>query len=185
MLMIRDATVADARGIAVVHVDSWRAAYAGLIDQTVLDQQSVDAREAMWSAWITRSLAGESTGAYGPVAHRLVVAELDDRIVGWASFGGGRDADFRDRGEIAGLYAHPDVWSQGVGRALIRHAEDELRTSGWSRAYLWVLKGNERAIGFYRAHGWTADGGEKFGEGGSVQGLHELRLVTDLADPAE
>ncbi|MFB4348648.1 GNAT family N-acetyltransferase [Microbacterium sp. CR_7] len=184
MLMIRDATVADARGVAVVHVDSWRAAYVGLIDQAVLDRQSVEARTAMWSTWIERSLAGQSTDGYGPVPHRLVVAEIDDRIVGWASFGAGRDDDLTDRGEIAGLYAHPDVWSQGVGRALIGHAEDALRTSGWSAAYLWVLKGNERAIGFYRAHGWTADGGEKIGDGGSVQGLHELRLITDLADPA-
>lgn len=185
MLVIREATVEDAHGVAVVHVDSWRAAYAGLIAQTVLDRQSVDARTTMWSTWIERSLAGESTDAYGPVPHRLIVAELAGRIVGWASFGGGRDADTGDRGEIAGLYAHPDVWSQGVGRALIGHVEDELRTNGWPTAYLWVLKGNERALGFYRALGWTADGGEKFGEGGSVQGLHELRLVKDIADPAE
>lgn len=180
MLVIRDAAIVDARGVAVVHVDSWRAAYAGLIDQDVLDRQSVDARTAMWSTWIERSLAGESTDAYGSVPHRLVVAELDGRIVGWASFGGGRDAGAERDGEIAGLYAHPDAWSQGVGRALLRHAEEALRSAGWSRAYLWVLDGNERAIGFYRAQGWAADGGEKFGEGGSVDGLHELRMSRAL-----
>ncbi|KNY07114.1 GNAT family N-acetyltransferase [Microbacterium sp. GCS4] len=176
MLVIRDATVRDARGVAVVHVDSWRSAYAGLIDQDVLDRQSVDARTEMWTTWIERSLAGESTDAYGPVPHRLVVAELDGRIVGWASFGGGRDEDLREQGEIAGLYAHPDAWSQGIGHALIRRAEDALRAEGWARGYLWVLNGNERAIGFYRAHGWAVDGAEKFGEGGSVEGLHELRM---------
>lgn len=180
MPLIRDATVADARGVAVVHVDSWRAAYAGLIDQDVLDRQSVDARTSMWSTWIERSLAGESTDAYGPVPHRLIVAELDGRIVGWASFGGGRDEGMTEQGEIAGLYALPDAWSQGVGRALIRHAEDALRSAGWAHAYLWVLNGNERAIGFYRAHGWATDGGEKSGEGGSVDGLHELRMSRAL-----
>ena len=185
MLLIRDAAVADARGVAVVHVDSWRAAYVGLIDQAVLDRQSVEARTAMWSTWIERSLVGEATDGYGTVAHRLVVAEFDGRIVGWASFGAGRDDDTTDRGEIAGLYAHPDAWSQGVGRALIGHAEDALRTDGWTSAYLWVLAGNERAIGFYRSRGWVPDGAAKIGEGGSVQGLHEQRLVKDLTVPAD
>lgn len=172
---IRRAVPADAQGVAVVHVDAWRAAYEGLIDQHILDVQSVEHRTAMWLNWIERSLAGESTDAYGPVAHRLLVAEIEDRIVGWASFGGGRDADSTHQGELAGLYAHPATWSQGVGHALLSRAEDELRAEGWSDAYLWVLRGNDRAIRFYERHGWIADGGEKFGEGGSVQGLHELR----------
>lgn len=180
MLNIRWATVADAHGVAIVHVDAWRAAYSGLIDQTVLDGQSVEQRTAMWSAWIEKSLAGESTDAYGPVPHRLLVAESGDGIVGWAGFGGGRDEDATHLGELAGLYAHPSAWSQGVGHALIARVEDELRAEGWTKAYLWVLSGNERAIRFYESHGWTADGGEKFGEGGSVQGLHELRHVRAL-----
>ena len=180
MLNLRWATVADAEGVAVVHVDSWRAAYAGLIDQAVLDGQSVEKRTAMWSNWIEKSLAGESTDAYGPVAHRLLVAESDGRVIGWASFCGGRDEGATDLGELAGLYAHPSAWSQGVGHALLARAEEELRDEGWDEAYLWVLNGNERAIRFYEAHGWAADGGEKFGEGGSVQGLHELRHVRRL-----
>ncbi|WP_217183804.1 GNAT family N-acetyltransferase [Streptomyces sp. AC495_CC817] len=181
MLNIREATVEDASGVAVVHVDTWRAAYAGLIDQDVLDRQSVDARTSMWRTWIERSLVGESTDAYGPVAHRLLVAEDDDgRIVGWASFGGGRDEGTAEKGELAGLYVHPSAWSQRIGHALIVRVEEELRVEGREEAYLWVLNGNERAIRFYESHGWVADGGEKFGEGGSVQGLHELRHTRRL-----
>lgn len=180
MLTIRWATPADAHGVAVVHVDTWRAAYAGLIDQKVLDRQSVDARTETWRTWIENSLDGRSTDAYGPVPHRLLVAERDGVIVGWASFGGGRDDGAGDAGELAGLYAHPSAWSQGVGHALITRVEHELRAHGWTQAYLWVLKGNDRASRFYESHGWAADGGEKFGEGGSVQGLHELRHVRVL-----
>jgi len=180
MLTLRDVSAADAAGIAAVHVDAWRAAYAGLIDQAVLDAQSVDTRTAMWSTWIERSLAGESTDAAGSAPHRLIVAERGDRIVGWATFGGGRDADAARLGELAGLYAHPTAWSQGVGHALIRRVEHELRADGWTRAYAWVLKGNARAIRFYEAHGWSADGAEKIGEGGSVQGLQEVRHARDL-----
>lgn len=180
MLTIRWATADDARGVAVVHVDTWRAAYAGLIDQAILDRQSVEARTELWRTWIESSLDGRSTDAYGPVPHRLLVAEREGRIVGWASFGGGRDDGAEEFGELAGLYAHPSAWSQGVGHALIVRVEDELRAQGWTQAYLWVLGGNERASRFYESHGWAADGGEKFGEGGSVQGLHELRHIRTL-----
>lgn len=180
MLNIRWATVEDANGVAVVHVDSWRSAYAGLIDQAVLDGQSVEKRTAMWRTWIEKSLLGESTDAYGPVAHRLLVAEDGDRILGWASFGGGRDEELTHLGELAGLYAHPSSWGRGVGHALMTRVEDELRAEGWTEAYLWVLNGNERASRFYENHGWAADGAEKFGEGGSVQGLHELRHTRRL-----
>ncbi len=175
MLNTRWATIDDARGVATVHVEAWQTAYRGLIDLAVLDRQSVDARTTMWRTWIERSLAGEPTDAYGPVPHRLLVAESDDRTLGWATFGGGRDEGSTDLGELAGLYTHPSAWSQGVGHALLTRAEDELRAGGWSRAYLWVLAGNNRAIRFYESHGWHADGAEKFGEGGSVEGLHELR----------
>jgi GNAT superfamily N-acetyltransferase len=175
MLTITWATPEDAHGVAVVHVDAWRRAYAGLVDQDVLDAQSVPKRTEMWRTWIERSLVGESTDAYGPVAHRLLVAKADGEIAGWATFGGGRDTGSEDLGELAGLYAHPSRWSQGIGHALISRVEDELRREGYARAYLWVVHGNERAIRFYESHGWAADGGEKFGEGGSVRGLHELR----------
>lgn len=175
MLNTRWATIEDARDVAVVHVEAWRAAYRGPVDQAVLDRQNVESRTTMWRTWIERSLAGESTDVYGPVPHRLLVAESDDRVVGWASFGGGRDEESTGLGELAGLYTRPSAWSQGVGHALLTRVENELRAEGWSHAYLWVLAGNDRAIRFYESHGWNADGAEKVGEGGSVEGLHELR----------
>ena len=180
MVSVRWARNEDAAGVAVVHVDAWRAAYTGLIDQAVLDDLDVAARAARWESWIDRSLAGLPPTDEERQVHRLLVAEDRGRIVGWAGFGAGRDADDGRRGEIAGLYAHPDVWSQGVGRALITRVEDELRAEGWVDAYLWVLAGNERAIGFYERHGWIADGGEKFGDAGGATGLHELRHVRAL-----
>jgi GNAT superfamily N-acetyltransferase len=174
-LHVREATPNDARGIARVHVDSWRAAYQGLIAQQVLDDLRVDQRAARWSRWIASSRAGGPTDGDSGITHRLLVAETDDRIVGWASFGAGRDEGMADLGELAGLYAHPDYWSRRVGHALLTRVEQELLAAGWSEAYLWVLRGNDRAIGFYEQHAWRADGREKFGAAGGAQGLHEFR----------
>ena len=134
----------------------------------------------MWAGFIARSLQGLPPQGYDEPPHRLLVAEDDDRILGWAAFGPGRDDGQSHRGELAGLYAHPSVWSRGVGHVLIACVDEELRAQGFADAYLWVLAGNERAIGFYERHGWIADGGEKFGDAGGATGLHELRHVRAL-----
>ncbi|UYO98495.1 GNAT family N-acetyltransferase [Microbacterium sp. M28] len=180
MVKVRWARTEDAADVAEVHVDAWRSAYARLIDQAVLDGLDVDRRATMWASFIARSLQGLPPEGYDEPAHRLLVAEDDDRILGWAAFGPGRDDGQSHRGELAGLYAHPSVWSRGVGHALIACVDEELRAQGFADAYLWVLAGNERAIGFYERHGWIADGGEKFGDAGGATGLHELRHVRAL-----
>jgi GNAT superfamily N-acetyltransferase len=172
---IRSAAAADASAIAEVHVASWRGAYRGLIPDEVLDALSVTESADRWRAWVDSSLAGRPTDRDPAVTHRLLVARLHDRIVGWATFGAARDADPGPRHELAGLYVHPDAWSHGVGDSLLRAVESELRALGAADAYLWVLAGNERAIGFYERHGWRADGTEKRGDAGGARQLRELR----------
>lgn len=175
---VRWATADDASGVAAVHVDAWRDAYRGLIPQEVLDGLDVDARTALWTGWLAASLAGEPTDPGRRVSHRLLVAEIDGAIVGWAGFGAGRDEGTQHLGELAGLYVHPRFWSQRVGHALIVRAEQEL--AGYDEAYLWVLHGNERAARFYEAHGWLEDGTGKVADAGSARDLREVRRVRRL-----
>lgn len=181
---IRWAGIDDAVGVADVHVASWRAAYPGLIEQRVLDGLSVAKRAEGWSRILTERAKQEPTGTDGPSPHRLLVAEREARIVGWASFGAGRDDGSSDRGELAGLYVHPDFWSEGVGHALIVAVERDLADAGFRSAYLWVLFGNDRAALFYRRHGWVADGTEKVGDAGGATALRELRYVRSLPRPS-
>lgn len=118
-LVIRWATPHDAPGVALVHVESWRAAHRGLIDD-------------------------------------------------------GRDPEYADLGELAGLYAHPEHRSHGVGHALIERVEDELRADGWREAYLWCCAATSGRSGFYERHGWAADGARKVADFGDAS-LVELR----------
>ncbi|GAA1426161.1 GNAT family N-acetyltransferase [Agrococcus citreus] len=178
---VRPATVEDARGVATVHVETWRAAYRGLIDDAVLDAQRVEQREQMWTRWLERTGAGQPSYGDGDAVHRMLVAEADGAITGWATFGRGRDAEDAGRGELAGLYVLPGHWGTGTGHALIEHAVLGLRSDGWREAYLWVLHGNERAFRFYGRHDWHADGTERLGAAGGATELRELRLVRRLA----
>src|SRR5438309_5691153 len=53
-LTLREATRADARAIAEIHVAAWRAAYRDLMPQSYLDSLSVEERAPMWEKTIAQ-----------------------------------------------------------------------------------------------------------------------------------
>lgn len=146
--MVRPATPEDARGIAEVHVRSWRAAYRGLVPAEVLDRLSVDDREGTWAEMLRNG------------SRVLVAEEPDGTLAGFCGFARpARDDDaVPGSGEILALYVDPERWRAGTGGALLDAAVEELAAEGCDEATLWVLRGNDRAIGFYARHGFVADG---------------------------
>lgn len=161
---IRDATVDDVAGIAKVRVETWRAAYDGLVPQEILDRMDIERETA-------RRMEHWDDMHADARCHDLV-AVADGEVVGWAMCGPARDADAPATGEVYAIYAHASRWSRGVGNALLLELERRLIADGHTSAYLWRLVGNDRADHFYEAHGWHADGGEK-----AEEGMRELRHV--------
>jgi GNAT superfamily N-acetyltransferase len=152
--LIREATEADAPGIARVQVATWRHAYRGLVSRRFLDAMDVDERASRW----VEILAGRS----GPPGARDLVAVDDGAVCGFASAGPVREflgpADLAT-GELYALYVVPDRIGSGLGRALMAATVDGLREVGHLTAVLWVLRGNARARRFYERAGWAPDGG--------------------------
>ena len=148
--LVRAATIADARAIAEVHVASWRAAYADLID---LDKASldVDERERTWAHRIP--LVGDE-------GHRTWVAEVDGRIAGFSFTQPTADDDLNplEIAELVALYLAPDFFEMGIGKPLLDRAVAGMRNQGFLQATLWVVEGNARASHFYRREGWRPDG---------------------------
>ncbi len=154
---LRLATAGDALRLARLHVDSWRAAYRGLVPDEFLDSLDVGARAERLRA---RMQAGEA---------EYYVADEDGELLGWLTLGGSQDPDpdSQTAGEIWALYVAPSHWRQGVGRALVRCGEVLLRSRGYESAVLWVFAGNDRARRFYEAMGFVADGSSKILERGA------------------
>ena len=122
---------------------TWRAAYRHVLPPDQLDAMPID--ETRWAHRIMEP----------PPGWGIYVAEDEGRVIGFASIGPSRDE--RDVGELYAIYVEPGAWATGVGRALIEHAEEGLRTT-WTEATLWVLEDNPRAQRFYELAGWTRDG---------------------------
>ena len=146
---MRPARPEDARQVAQVHVSSWRHAYRGMLPDENLEPLSIDDREAMWLG--ASSDPDPKSGTF--------VAEIEGRIVGFASFGRSRDDDApAGTGEVPAIYVEPAALGTGVGRELLRAATDALRDAGFDRASLWVLEANDLARRFYEKAGWRWDG---------------------------
>jgi ribosomal protein S18 acetylase RimI-like enzyme len=74
----------------------------------------------------------------------VTVAEAGGRVVAFLAL-----AD----DELDHLYVHPDRHRQGLGTALVRHAQ-----GARTRLELWVFQRNTGALAFYEAHGFAIVG---------------------------
>jgi ribosomal protein S18 acetylase RimI-like enzyme len=175
----RPATVADLPRISEIHVDSWDAAYRGLIDDGALDERTVDVRLEQW-----RELMEDPPGG-----HIVAVAEVDGAIVGFIRAGHSDDDDVDPETtvNVFALYLDPARRGEGVGRDLLRWTLDRYAERGFKVATLYSLVGNEPARRFYERNGWTLDEGvikECLGDGYKApQVRYRLRLDSRSGAP--
>jgi ribosomal protein S18 acetylase RimI-like enzyme len=140
---VRHARLEDARRLAEIHVETWRATYPGVMPQEVLDSLSVDDREGLWREWIPHAET------------EVFVAELDGDVVGFVTVG--PCSSNPGIGELYAIYVVPRAHGSGAGPALMDAAVAALARR-WDVAILWVATENPRARRFYERHGWAADG---------------------------
>jgi GNAT superfamily N-acetyltransferase len=91
----------------------------------------------------------------GHADHAILVAELDDRVVGWIQVSLPRIFESPSQAEIAGLVVAEGVRSRGIGRALVGEAERWSRARGCSALRVRSNVIRERAIAFYRRAGFV------------------------------
>ena len=118
---VRPARVNDARGIADVHVASWRTTYKGIFPDTLLDGLCVDKREQSWR---------ETLAASEPSSVTLVACDVDGSIVGFISGGVERTGRLGYEGEVYAIYLLQLAQRQGLGTLLVQHFVRELRARG-------------------------------------------------------
>ena len=94
---------------------------------------------------------------FGPRDH--LVAELDGTLVGYIRLGFPTSLACNSHvRQIQGLVVAEEARGAGVGRALLRAAQDEARRRGARRITLRVLGHNTPARGLYESEGFVVEG---------------------------
>ena len=84
-------------------------------------------------------------------AFRVLIAEVDGIVAGYALYFSGYDTDRASRGVcMADLYVEPDLRRYGVGRALMKAVARACRELGGEWMFWSVLKRNRTARKFYK-----------------------------------
>ncbi|HEX4057903.1 MAG TPA: GNAT family N-acetyltransferase [Galbitalea sp.] len=162
---VRAATLADASGIARVHVNSWRETYAELVPGRFFSESAFGRRKTWWTERLSEN----------PRFGTIFVALRGNAIIGFASAGPAVGSDV-EKGHPAvrethlyTIYLLASEHGAGVGRSLLQNVIGE------APAQLWVAAGNARAIAFYERNGFRADGVEVTDP--AIEGLVEIRMV--------
>ncbi|MGO1117768.1 N-acetyltransferase family protein [Rhodovibrionaceae bacterium A322] len=170
---VRQATAMDAHAIATIRVESWRAAYPGLVPDRYLVSMSAERDARGWRESLGRPKSDVTLVAVlagGPDAGQPDTGKPDigktdtgepdrsQQVVGFISGGPVRRKYLGCDAEVYALYVLPDHQDQGWGRKLLFALFEELSAKGCRSAYLWCLAENPSRF-FYEALG-----GQKRGE---------------------
>jgi ribosomal protein S18 acetylase RimI-like enzyme len=135
---LRNGEVRDAEAIAVLHTDSWRRTYRGMMSDEFLDGGALENRRQVW-----RERLGTADADC-----LVVVADDAARIVGFICVFAHGDAGWG--AYIDNLHVVHDWKGRGVGRALMAAAADWVcSTQPDAGVYLWVMEANAAARAFY------------------------------------
>jgi len=178
-ILIREATALDARALASVLVQSWRAAYRGIIDDDYLATLSVDRRAEGFDAWFRDHPSSSFI---------RVAADAQARPVGFALAGEARGSAPGTLGEIYVFYLLPQVQRRGIGTQLIRSMARGLDLRGMDSLLVWALERNPARAFYSGLGGRAADtrettvGKRRLGEiAYRWDDLHALMTVRPLA----
>jgi ribosomal protein S18 acetylase RimI-like enzyme len=149
-MTIRHAEPGDARGIAEVHVSSWRSSYRGIVPDARLDELDVESRVLFWETHLETC---------------FVSVDGDGVITGFVSAGPAQNNELGTDGEIYAIYLAESAKKQGIGRRLMYEAVVCLREAGFRSLSLWLLKENP-ARGFYERFGGRITGEKPYVTGG-------------------
>jgi [ribosomal protein S18]-alanine N-acetyltransferase len=159
VIMLRPAGVEDVPAMTALARRAWAEAFA-------------TAPAAFAREWLARDFEQGWYPRHWPV---MTVAEVHGAVVGLVQ---------PDGDEVNGLWVAPEFHGQGVGSALLAHAETGIAAAGHRRAWLTCSALNPRAVRFYEGRGYRECGRQsKMRADGVVEEV--ITFARPLAPPPE
>ena len=145
---------------------------AALEDSPDAFGESLDA--ARQSDWVARTASGAAFSDRG-----VFVALEDEQAIGMVFV---RCETPPAAAFLGGMWVHPLFRRRGVGRALVVHGLEFLRSTGQRAVSLWVTSAHTEVLSFYRTLGFRETGATANLRPGSPLTITELILVSSSED---
>ena len=140
-IIIRQALSSDAEGIVYVNTYTWLTTYKGLLSDKILNNRLNTMKER--TIKLAKAIE-EKDNTY--------VATINNKVVGFVTYGKSRNDKYEDSGEINAIYVLEEYQKLGIGKALFFKAIERLINLGYQSMMLNVLEGNN-TINFYKKYG--------------------------------
>lgn len=157
---IRYATLTDAKGIAKVHVNSWKSTYRNIIPNEFLERLSYEQRTDLWKHNISKE------GNYV-----FVAVNIDGEIVGFADCGKKDSNNVDNSGDLTSIYLLEEYQEKGIGKQLLQQLFLKFEELGFNRVFVEVLEDNKTRY-FYEYYGAKLIKSEEISIGGVQLNLH-------------
>jgi len=152
-ITIRKAELKDADILGHIQVTSWRSAFRNIASDDYLDNMvSAEHQAEDWKEILA------------DVEQVVFVAEMEDKVVGYAWAHREDDESIEWDSELISMHILPEYKRQGIGRRLFASVASQLKEQDCKSAYLWVLEENHPSRKFYEALG------------GQPAGKHQIEL---------
>ncbi|WJY27301.1 GNAT family N-acetyltransferase [Sporosarcina trichiuri] len=140
-MKIREAVLADAPGIAQVHVDSWRTTYSGIIPSQYLANLSYEKRTDLWKRNIARA------------DNFVVGAETNEgKIIGFADALERETNTVDHSSDLTSIYLLKEYQRLGTGKKLMNELFHHFTQMEVSKVFVEVLEANPTRF-FYEYYG--------------------------------
>lgn len=139
-MKVRKAVLSDAKGIAIVQVDSWRTTYKGIVSDDYLQKLSYEEHEKIWHGAISQKTM-------------YVAEDNDGKIVGFSIGGKERSGNYPDyKGEVYAIYILQEHQGKGIGTLLMKPVVADFLEEHITTMAVYVLEDNDARF-FYEALG--------------------------------
>jgi GNAT superfamily N-acetyltransferase len=129
-MRVRDATAADAGGIARVHYHTWQTAFRGIVPDVYLARTTYEKQKSAWESALNKENQAKLV---------CVAEDASGQIVGFAVAGPERTGDPAFEGELEAIYILHSHQRLGIGRRLVLRAVEWLAERGLTSMVVWTL----------------------------------------------
>ncbi len=142
-VVIRKVKQGDASDLAYIQTESWKAAFASILEAEILTKcTNIERATAMY-----QRLLDENKGN----GYLLTVDGKPHCIAYWDA---ARDAAFAGKAELICIHSLPGNWRKGFGSQMMDQVLMDIKQAGFYEVVLWVFRDNKCARDFYEAKGF-------------------------------